>query len=146
MLVVVARLQGVNQCCFKAATLFAILRRVGDEIQIACAVTSGIKRVGSAASVSRPQIVALADSQQIFFAVGLHVDARSRPKHFARLEEAGKALEYESHRKGKRLRGCTARIVPNHSAFRKRNDRERVQKSSMPCVPDHLPFGNQKRF
>ena len=63
MLVVVARLQGVNQCCFKAATLFAILRRVGDEIQIACAVTSGIKRVGSAASVSRPQIVALGEAK-----------------------------------------------------------------------------------
>ncbi len=83
MLVIVARLEGINECCFKAATLLAILGRVGDEIQIACAVTSGIKRVGSAASVSRPQIVALADSQQIFVTVGLHIDAWPCPKHFA---------------------------------------------------------------
>jgi hypothetical protein len=39
-----------------------------------------------------------------------------------------------------------ARIVPNYSAFRKRNDRKRVQKSSMTSWPHHSPSGNQKRF
>ena len=73
-------------------------RCVGDEVEIARAVASCVKGVSCAASVSRPQIVALADPQQVLLTVGLHVNAWPRPKRFARLNERGKTLEREGER------------------------------------------------
>jgi hypothetical protein len=97
VLIVVRRLQRVNESGFKATALLPILRRVGHEIQIAGAVTSRVKGVCGSASVSRPEIVTLADSQQILVAVGLHVDAWSGAKCFASFNEAWKALKCEGH-------------------------------------------------
>jgi hypothetical protein len=51
-----------------------------------------------------------------------------------------------SLRGGKRVKGRMARIVPNHSAFRKRNDRKRTQEITDEMLAGSLPSGNQKRF
>lgn len=98
MLVVVRRLESVNQRCFKAAALFSILRCIGDEIQIACTVASCVECVCGAAPIPRPQIISLADSQQILSGISLQINAGPRAEYFACLDEARKALECESDR------------------------------------------------
>src|SRR5438105_4041719 len=97
MLIVVARFQRVNEACFEPTPLLAVNWRVRDEIEISGTVTCSIERVCCAASISSPEIVALADPQQVFLAIGLHIDAWSCAKCLARLKEAGEALERESH-------------------------------------------------
>ncbi len=98
MLVVVARLQRVNECGFEAATLLPILRCVGYEIKIAASVTRCFECVSGAAQVTLPEVVALPDSQGLLVTICLDIDARSRAKSFARLYKTGKTLERKSER------------------------------------------------
>src|SRR5262245_7960704 len=98
MLIVIARFQSINEGGFETASLFGIVGRVRDEIEVSGTMTSGVERVCCAASVSGPEVVAFADSQEVFVAIGLDVDARSCPKCFACLDEARKTLKREGKR------------------------------------------------
>ena len=71
VLVVIARLQRVNECGFKTATLLPLLRRVRYEIQIATAVTRRFECVSGAPHISLPEIVTLANPQWLLIAIGL---------------------------------------------------------------------------
>ena len=77
MLVVVARLQRVNECGFEAATLLTIGWCISYEIQVAAAVTCCFECVGCAAEVPLPEVVAFANPQRLLVTVCLNVDTRS---------------------------------------------------------------------
>jgi hypothetical protein len=98
VLVVVSRLEPVDESSLKAATLLAICRCVGHKIEITATVTCGFERISGTTEVSLPQIVAFANSQWLLFTICLDVHARPAAKRFAGRDETWESLEREGER------------------------------------------------